>query len=194
MRALSPPAERYLRDMDRCLSAIPEAEREEIVAEIRSYLLDRADAAAHPVQVLGPPAEYAASFVHERALAGALVKGTSWALGRALVTGVGRLTWWYVVAVLALAHVYGAVLVALAALKPVFPRHIGVFVGDHFVVGAMLGSALVGREVIGWWAIPFFLVPGVFILWGGNFVLRVLVRWRLTGVTRTRTQPSGATA
>jgi hypothetical protein len=188
MSALSPSAEQFLRDLGRCLSALPEAERRDVVAEIRSHLLDRMDAGGDPVLQFGNPEEYAAAFLQERALAGALAGGSSWALGRALLTGVGKVTWWYVVAVLAMLHVYGACLVALAAFKPVFPANIGWFVGDRAAGGAVFGPDFVGaREVLGWWAVPFFLVPGVLMLWGANYTLRALGRWRYAALPRART-------
>lgn len=187
MTTLPAAAERYLRDLERALSSLPSEDRAEIVAEIRAHLLDRAAAAADPAAAFGSPVEYAACFVQERALAGALGRGSSWALGRALVTGAGRLTWWYVVAVLWLAHVWGLFLIALAVLKPLFPRQIGLFAGAHLVFGAYGGPVPDGvHEVLGWWGIPFFLVPGVLVLWGAHRLLRLLAAWRLGALRQAR--------
>ncbi len=193
MSARPSGAERYLLELDRCLVRLPPSERAEIVAEIRSHLLERPEAAADPARAFGSAEAYARAFVQERALAGALAGGASWALGRALVSGASRLGWWYVVAVLAVAQAYGAVLVALAALKPVFPAHVGLFVGGGFTLGARFGEELSGaREVLGWWSVPLFLGAGVLFLWGGNFTLRALARWRLAALARARTALAAA--
>lgn len=193
MTTMPATAERYLRDLERALSSLPSEDRADIVAEIRAHLLDRPAAAADPAAALGSAVEYAACFVQERALAGALGRGSSWALGQALVTGVGRLTWWYVVAVLGLAHVWGVVLIALAALKPLFPGRVGLFAGAHVVIGAYGGPVPDGvHEVLGWWGIPFFFVPGVLVLWGAHRLLRLLAAWRLGALRQGRGAAAGA--
>jgi uncharacterized membrane protein len=195
MTALPSAAERYLRDLERCLSALPAAERAEIVAEIRSHLAERPQAAADPAAALGRPEVYAASFVEERALAGALATGSSWALGRALVAGAQRLAWWYVVAVLAVVYLYGAILVVLGALKPFFPAHIGVFVHDGTSVSiGTIDHPERATEVLGAWAVPVFVGAGVLVLWGAHVVLRMLARWRLAALGRARLTPGPAAA
>lgn len=188
MSELSAAAEGYLRDLDRCLAPLPDAERAEIVAEIRSYLLDRPEAALEPERALGSASAYAASFLQARVLSDALTRGTPWALGRAAVTGAGRLVWWYVVVVLSIGHVYGALLLVLAALKPLFPEAIGLFVGPgHLVLGAFSGDVPGGaHEVLGWTSIPIFLITGGLVLWLSHLGLRTLVRRRLDALVRAR--------
>lgn len=188
MSELPTAAERYLRELERSLATLPPAERAEIVAEIRSHLLDRPEAARDPAAALGPAPEYAASFLQARMLSDALARGSSWALGRALVAGAGRLVWWYVVAVLALGHAYGALLVLLAALKPLFPQAIGLFVGRRqFILGAFSGEPPAGaHEVLGWTIVPVFLVAGGLVLWLSHLGLRALVRRRLEVLVRAR--------
>ncbi len=181
MSGLPAGAVTFLRDLERYLLALPEAERGDIVAEIRSHLEDRAaQGATDLLAPFGTPESYAAAFLQERALAGALARGSSWHLGRALVAGARRIGWWYVVAVLAMLHLYGVALVILAALKPFFPANVGMFLGEGLTIGIRSAQDLTGwREVLGWWAIPGFLVPGVLVLWGANRALRALAAWRL---------------
>ena len=82
-------------------------------------------------------------------------------------------------------HLYGVAFVILAALKPFFPANVGLFLGEGITIGGQWGQDLSGaREVLGWWAIPVFLVPGVLMLWGANHVLRALARWRLARLRR----------
>ncbi len=181
MSELPSEAVDFLSRLERYLSPLPEAERRDIVAEIRSHLVDRAaQGATDLVGPFGTPESYAAAFLQERELAGALAGGSSWAIGRALVSGARKIGWWYVVAVLGMLHLYGAGFVLLAALKPFFPSNVGMFVGEGLTIGIRSAQDLSGwREVLGWWAIPGFLVPGVLVLWGANATLRALARWRL---------------
>ncbi len=181
MSELPAGAVAFLRQLERYLSPLPEAERQDVVAEIRSHLVDRAAQGA--TDLLGPfgtPESYAAAFLQERELAGALAGGSSWAVGRALVSGARKIGWWYVVAVLGMLHLYGTALIVLAALKPFFPANVGMFLGEGLTIGIRSAHDLSGwHEVLGWWAIPGFLVPGVLVLWGANATLRALGRWRL---------------
>jgi len=186
MRALPTEAEQFLRKLSAALAGLPSADRDDIVAEIRSHLAERAARGeADLVAPFGPPEAYAASFLQERALAGALARGSSWALGRALASGARRAGGWYAVLVLAILHLYGIGLVAMAALKPLFPANVGMFVGDgKFGLGAHFGPEAEykysgTREVLGWWAIPIFLVAGALILHAANWALRHLARRRL---------------
>ncbi len=183
MRVLSPAAERFLRELERGLAPLPDAERRDVVAEIRSHLLDRAGQGDDGVASFGDPRAYAAAFLEERALAGALARGSSFALGRALVAGARGAGALAGTLALAIVHLVGAALVACAALKPAFPARVGFLVSDvdaRWVLGAYFGGSLDGmREVLGGWAIPAFLVPGLALLWGGNRGLRRLARRRL---------------
>ena len=175
-------AERFLGRLEQALGPLPPGERQEIVEEIRSHLSERAaQGATELLTGFDDPEAYAATFVQERALAGALAGGGSWAVGRALLSGARRIGWWYVVLVLGVLHLYGAVFLLLAVLKPIFPASVGLFVGgSHVAFGAIFGEALSGRaELLGWWAIPLFVALGVPLLWGANWTLRALGHWRL---------------
>ena len=141
MAELHPEAERFLEKLRSSLAALPGDERDDIVAEIRSHLEERA-ARGEPDHVggFGSPEAYAAAFLQERGLTGALARGSSWAIGRALLSGARKAGWWYLVLVLAMLHLYGASLIAMAALKPIFPAQVGKFVGDgKFSLGAHFG-------------------------------------------------------
>lgn len=174
--------ERFLRGLDRALSSLPGAERQEIVDELRSHFADRSAAGATDLLAgFESPEAYAASFVQEGALAGALAQGASWAIGRALLAGARRVGWWYLVLVLGILHLYGASFLLLAVLKPIFPEHVGLFVGGgRFSLGAVFGEERArSAELLGWWAIPVFVVAGVLVLWSANWMLRAAGRWRL---------------
>lgn len=180
MRVLPAEAERFLEGLRGALAALPAAERDDIVAEIRSHLEERAERGEPDlVGAFGPAEAYAATFLQERNLSGALARGSSWAMGRALLSGARKAGWWYLVVVLAILHLYGLSLIALAALKPLFPDNVGLFAGGGTLA---LGAAPVqpgAREFLGWWAIPAFLGAGIFILWSANWTLCNLARRRL---------------
>lgn len=193
MTTWTPEAERFLRALEAALSALPREERQDVVAELRSDLAERAARGdPDPLPGFGSAEAYAAGFVQARALRSALASGTSFALARALLAGARRLAGWYLVAVLVVLQVYGAGFLLCAALKPFFPAHVGLFVGAGGVsFGAVGGDALAThREVLGGWAIPAFLVPGVVALWAGNRGLRLLAERRL----RTLGGPAAAGA
>lgn len=180
--ALPNEAEHFLRGLDRALSTLPGAERREILDEVRSHLADRAaQGATDLLRGFESPEAYAAAFFQERALASALAQGSSWAVGRALLAGARRVGWWYLVLVLGLLHVYGLSFLVLAVVKPFFPGNVGLFVGGgRFTFGVVPGADVArATEVLGWWAMPVFLVLGVFTLWIANWMLRALGRWRL---------------
>jgi uncharacterized membrane protein len=186
-------AERFLRDLGSALSKVPAAERDEIVAEIRSHLEDRLSQGASDILAgFSDPGAYAAAFMQERALASAVAQGTSWAIGGALLRGARTLGWWYTVLVLGLLHVYGLVFLALALAKPIFPRNVGLFVhrrpsGTALSFGGIFGEDLSDTtEILGWWAIPILVLLGVLALWGANRTLRALGRWRLKRIRQSR--------
>jgi uncharacterized membrane protein len=180
MSELPREAEGFLRDLERHLSPLPAIERQDIVAEIRTHLADRAaQGAGNLLASFGHPDEYAATFLEQRALSDALARGSSWALGRALLAGARRLGWWYAVLALGLVQVLGATLLALSVIKLLFPGEVGVFVGGHGLTIGTIGGDRSMVEVLGWWAVPVFLCLGVAALWSANWMLRLLAGWRL---------------
>ncbi|HYG68991.1 MAG TPA: hypothetical protein VD838_15085 [Anaeromyxobacteraceae bacterium] len=182
----SEKAERWLRALRQALSALPDDERDDLVAEVRSHLADRAARGdADVLAGFAEPEAYAAEFLEERALSGALAQGASWALGSALLSGARTGAILLAVVPLAVLHVVATALVVLAAAKPLFPGHVGVFVGDAgpWVIGAWSGAAETGvRELLGWWAVPVFGLGGALLLWAANRALRAVARRRLARV------------
>lgn len=171
----------FLRRMRQGLAALPAAEQEEIVAELRSHLLERQRRGeADPLAGFEPPEELAANFVAEHALRGALAQGTSWALGKALlVTARTSLLRLFALALLTLLQLCGLLVLFTAALKPFRPDQMGLWVGrGHFYVGVDHQVAGV-HEVLGWWGLPVFLVVGVLLVWLPTRTMFALVRRRL---------------
>lgn len=181
MSTLPPDAERWLAELARHLAPLDPPARSELLAELRSHLEERAaQGAGDLLAPFGRAEDYAALFVEEQALRGALARGGPIALGRALLGGARRLAWWYAVLSLALVQLLGGVLVLLAALKLAFPAQVGLFVhGRALQLGATFGGAPEGVELLGWWAVPLFLLAGALALWASLAALRGLARWRL---------------
>lgn len=174
-------AERFLRELRQGLGSLPAQERDEIVAELHIHLLDRqAQGKTELLAGFETPEDLAASFVSENALRGALARGTSWALGRALlISARDRILTFLLFLALVLLHICAFVLVFAAALKPFMPKQIGLWVGNgHFFVGASDGNPAV-HEVLGRWGIPVLAISGIFLFWISNRAMRAVARRRL---------------
>ncbi len=179
----TPDIQQYLRRLRAGLGSLPADERDEIVAELRSHIEERvAQGQRSVLDDLGSPEDYATSFVAEHALSGALARGTSFALGRALLTGLRESFFGMLVVPLLALQLAAATLVVVGALKPILPSRIGVFLDalDHVhAIGLLVGDLGGLHEVLGGWAILAFIGPGVLLLWAGNRALRALARARL---------------
>jgi len=179
---LPKPAVDYLRHLRQALSVLPDAERQDVLAELESHLAARHERGDADLLAGFPaPDEYAAELVSARALNVALARGSSFELGRSLLGGrLGTLASHVCVAPLLGAQLVGFVFLVLAALKPFFPASIGLFTrGNAF---SALGAVSVEPgmvEVLGWWTIPLFLAVSVVLLWGSTRALRALARRRL---------------
>jgi HAAS domain-containing protein len=129
--SLPPDAEQFLKRVRQGLSTLEEKERDEIVNELRSHLLDRqAQNKADLLQGFEPPEILASAFLSEYALRGALAQGTSWAMGRALLIAARDSALVLLILFpLILLQICGAGFIALGLLKPLLPNHIGIWVG-----------------------------------------------------------------
>ena len=182
--ALSEDAEKFLRRVRSGLGALKPDEREDIVDELRTHLLDRqAQGSADPLAGFESPEVLAAGFVSERTLQEALVNGTSWSLVHALLVATRESLFGLLVLLpLVILQVTGLVLVVCAALKP-FKPGLGLWVGSgNFLVGT--GDIPGTTEVLGWSFIPVIAVSGTLLFWAANRGLRLLVRWRLQASKR----------
>jgi uncharacterized membrane protein len=179
--SLPKDAELYLRRVSQGLSTLGTTERDEIVDELRSHLAER-QAAGRSDLLAGfeSPEALAASFVQERELRGALARGTSWALGRALLVAARDSVLALVVLLpLVLLQLIGGALIVMAVIKLFDPGKVGLWVGEGQLVLGFPSQTTGLRELLGWSAIPAFIVSGLVLLVGSNRVMRALVRWRL---------------
>lgn len=179
--SLPQDAEQFLKSVRQGLSRVDEKEREEIVNELRTHLLDRqAQGKADLLEGFDAPEVLASAFVSELALRGALARGTSWAMGRALLFAArDSALVLLIVFPLILLQLCGAGFIALGVLKPVIPQRIGLWVGAGNLTLGFTDPSPGVHEVLGWWAIPVLLVVGLIVLWSSNRAMRAVIRWRL---------------
>lgn len=183
---LPPPAEEFLKRVRQGLATLSQTERDEIINELRAHMLDRQAQGNSDVLAGFEPAEVLASnFVTEYALRGALARGTSWALGRALLIAArDSVLGLFVVLPLVLVQICAFLFLVTALLKPFMPYEMGLWVGGgNFYVGVNNGNPAI-REVLGWWGVPVLAVSGVILFWISNRAMRALVRWRLRSSTK----------
>ena len=130
-QADNPKLAEYARKLRWALSALPEADRDGIVAEMRSHVLDRVDAGAtvdEALAALGTPDEYAREFRESYTVASALSSRRTPQLLSALLHNVLRSAAVAVSAfVIFIAWAVAAMAVYLAALKITDPAHVGLW-------------------------------------------------------------------
>ena len=179
--SLPSEAETYLRRLRQGLSSLSAPERDEILDELRLHLVERQAAGRADLLAGFEPADtLAASFVQERELRGALARGTSWALGRALLVAARDSVLALIVLLpLVILQLVGAALIVLAVVKLFDPGDVGLWVGDGQIILGLPSDSHGLREVLGWSAIPAFIVSGLVLLIASNRAMRLLVRWRL---------------
>jgi len=180
MRPLPPDVERYLRELKVALAPLG-ADRDEIVAELRTHFADRLVEGRTEVLAGFLPAErYAAAFLAERTLVSALVAGTPWALSRSLWFGrIERMISVCAAVPLGLLQLCMATLVVLGALKPLLDDRIGLWVGPGGHVALGFVSDPGARELLGWWAVPLFIIGGGLVFLLAYRAQTALARWRL---------------
>ncbi|MGE0047068.1 MAG: DUF1700 domain-containing protein [Hyphomonadaceae bacterium] len=148
----------YARTLRWALAALPEADRESIVAEMRSHVLDRVDSGAsldEALAALGNPQSYAKEFCDAYMVASALsTRRTPHLIGAlaqsvlqsvaALAAGVAMLVIWA-----------AATLIAYCAiLKISDPEHVGLWLGENFFFIGIIDDPSTGEELLGPWLMP----------------------------------------
>ncbi len=152
----------YARKLRWALSVLPEGDRDDIVAEMRSHVLDRLDTAVsieEALRALGDPDAYAKEFNDSYAVSAALSsRRTRDLIGALLQGGAGSLTVTGVGLVIVTAWAAAALVAFLAVLKIRDPTHIGLWSGQHFFFLGVIDDPSTGRELLGLWITPLALV------------------------------------
>ena len=173
----TPALDGYLRQLRWALGPLPQEDRDEILAETRSLLLDRQAGGADLDQVLadlGPPETYARGFLETYAIATSVASGSPWRMlsvaTRLLGHGIGVF-----LAIFAFFFLYATSLSLglVAVLKPVFPERVGLWTGDGTLALGFLASPTPGAtEHLGYAIIPLALAAGLALFWLTTILLR----------------------
>lgn len=179
--------EYYLGRLRRAAAKLPPGEREEIVAEIRSHILERsqtggvADASRvrETLEALGTPEEIASQYATNTLLARAARSRSPWVLFRATLhwamlgaKGFGI----FMIAVTG--YAMAAAFFTCAILKPFFPENIGLWVGSGagFSMGYRAAQDAPALELLGHWLPPVAMVLGLLTIIWTTHLLRALIR------------------
>jgi HAAS len=181
----NPMIESYFAALTTQLSDLPQPKRDEVIRELRAHVFDRLEQIAVPTDddcrtvltAMGTPVEIARQYRVELLLNRSAWKISPWSLLRTLfrwtLTGIQG----YVVLVLAmLGYTVGACLYITALLKPLFPRHIGLFVSEQGINLARFPDPPPGMEVLGAYYIPFAVLLGFLFTLGTTLAIRFVVR------------------
>ena len=194
--------EEYLNKVRKGLRGLREEQIREIVAELRSHILERASSGGDvtaesvkaAVQVLGSPAELARDYARDDVLARAETSRTPLRLLDSLFGWATMSVAGFVVLIITvLGYFLGAAFVIVAALKPFHPATAGLWSlsdrpGD-LELSLRMGFGTVpanGHELLGWWIVPLGLVLGC-----GLVILTTLFAlWCVRIYRRSRALPS----
>jgi uncharacterized membrane protein len=172
----------YARKLRWALSALPEQDRDSIVAETRSHVLDRVDAGASVAEALaalGPPEDYARGFRESYAVATAISSRRLPQLISALLHNAARsLAVAVTGVVIFIAWAVAAIAVYLAALKISDPAHVGLWRGEGFFFIGIIDDPSTGQELLGPW-LPAIALLFILIAWGMTHLLGVWALKRL---------------
>ncbi|MGC9972408.1 MAG: hypothetical protein ABSE56_17640 [Bryobacteraceae bacterium] len=179
--------EYYLGRLRRSMEGFPAAEREEIVAEIRSHITERSlvDGVVDPrrvretLEALGRPEEIASQYRTDALLTRAAGSHSPWVLLRATLRwamlgakGFGI----FMIAVTG--YTMAAAFFVCAILKPFFPDNIGLWVGPStgFSMGFRTAHDGPASELLGHWLPLVAMVLGLLAIMGTTHALRALIR------------------
>lgn len=179
MIADDPKLTAYARRLSWALSALPAADRDSIVAEVRSHVLDRVEAGASvedALAALGPPETYAREFHDAYTVARAIATRRTPFLFSALLHGAARsVVTAGVGLVLILLWLFTALIAYTAVLKISDPAHVGLWRGQHFFFIGIIDDPSTGRELLGAWLMPLAILC-IVIAW---LITRALAVWAL---------------
>jgi hypothetical protein len=170
--------ELYLKQVRSGLRNLSEPQVAEILQELRSHILERAQAGNAlsdtatdaALQSLGSPQEVASLYVAENFMARAESSRTPWMVLRSVFHWATlSVKGFLVFAVCFIGYAFGAAFFLAALAKPFNPHAVGLWMTNHDSFSLALGatnSQAHGRELLGW-----FLIPVGCSLGGGTILL-----------------------
>jgi hypothetical protein len=165
--------ETYLIQVQRYLNGLPDAEAREVIAELRSHVLDKVDGAPTPQRVeaaiaeLGSPKEVARLNVTERVVAHIEIHRSP----LSVFWGVMRLArlslyGFFAFMVSLICYSVSFALVVTGAMKPFLWNHAGLWWTPDPKHGHALSLGVEypspgGQELLGWWIMPIGILGGL---------------------------------
>ena len=172
----------YLAILRLGLRGLPSDEVDDILREIRSHLLDRAGdpadpgAAAEAIASLGRASDLATRYRTEMRLDEARTSYSPVALMGAVVQWATMSLIGFGVALIGLfGYGAGVGLLLAAALDPIFPDRIGLWVGPDVLVLGIVMNAPEASELLGRWITPIGFVLGLVAVVATNRILHWLI-------------------
>jgi uncharacterized membrane protein len=181
----NPMIESYFDALSTRLSDLPQANREEVVRELRAHVMDRLEQITRPsdddcrtvLKALGTPEEIARQYRVELLLKRSAWRISPWGMLRTLsrwaLTGVQG----YIVFVVALlGYTVGVAFYLTALLKPFFPRHVGLFISEQGINLASFPEPPSGVELLGPFYIPVAAFAGFLFTLATTLAIRFVMR------------------
>ena len=185
----------YLLHVRNKLQDLPSAQISEILAELRSHILDSVSCTNVPItdatirealEKLGPPETLAALYLTENLMVRAEASRSPWLVMQTLFR-LAMKSVWALAAFMVSFFGYGSAVAffVCAIAKPFYPNNVGLWwdTNRHLPTGlSFIFPTPPGREVLGWWMIPLGLVLCVVL-----FVATTrFVRWNIRRIRRSR--------
>jgi Protein of unknown function (DUF1700) len=170
--------ELYLKQVRSGLRNLSEPQVAEILQELRSHILERAQSGSAlsdtatdaALQSLGSPQEVASLYLAENFMARAESSRTPWMVLRSVFHWATlSVKGFLVFAICLIGYAFGAAFFLAALAKPFDPQVVGLWLTNHDSLSLVLGatdSHAQGRELLGW-----FLIPVGCSLGGGTILL-----------------------
>ena len=168
--------ETYLTQVQRYLTGLPDAEAREVIAELRSHVLDKVDGVVTPQRVeaaiaeLGTPKEVARVNVTERVVAHIEAHRSPLSVLRGVVRLAGLSAYGFFAFLVSFTgYAMAAALLITAAVKPFWREHAGLWLvpdpKDNWSFSLGVSDVPHGRELLGWWIIPIGIGVGLLLGW-----------------------------
>jgi uncharacterized membrane protein len=180
--------EYYLGRLRRAAAKFPPSEREEIVAEIQSHILERsqidgvveAGRVRETLEALGTPEEIASQYVTNALLERAAGSRSPWVLFHATLHWAMLGARGFGIFMIAITgYVAAGAFFVCAILKPFFPENIGLWMlpsAGVFAMGYRGAQEPPAQDLLGHWLPPVAMVLGLLTIMGTTHLLRVLIR------------------
>ncbi len=176
----------YLARLRESLGRLPNEEVNDILREIRGHIVERVESSGamdsktveRILGGMGRPEDIGSLYRTEALVARARATFSPLLIVRTTIRWAMKTLLGFIALVLGIiGYAVGLVLVASAILKPFFPSYIGLWVNEHGVQLATPASQALGPELLGWWAVPIYLLLGALAVVGTTSYLRWMLRF-----------------